>query len=155
MRRVRCIVMGGSIAIGLALAVCSCRHDVMVIQTSAPLVVSRARCDRIQSRCLELLESCACENDATIANDEVWNQHAERHHLAFTFAEPRQAQVMGEMLSVTTLLVPASVDQPPPHLFVRCHDRIRAYCKYDPRKWTALQAELGWGGADDGHLDAQ
>lgn len=147
----RSSVVRGVIIIGLAPGSFGCRHDVMVIHTSAPMVMSRARCDRIQSRCFELLESCCYENDAAIANDEVWKQHAERHHLTFTFAEPREARVLGETLRVTALMVPASVDQPPPHLFVRCDDRVRAFCKYAPREWAALQAELGWGGVDDGH----
>lgn len=56
---------------------------------------------------------------------------------------------------MTTLLVPPSADQPPPHLFVRYDDRIRAFCKYDPRKCAALQAELRWGGVEDGDQDAQ
>lgn len=93
----RGIVRRGGIIIGLALGLTGCRHDVMVIHTGAPLVTSRARCDRIKSRCLELLESCYHENDAAIVNDEVWNQHAERHHPTFTFAEPGQTQPAGKL----------------------------------------------------------
>ncbi len=126
---------------------CIAPHRVHVsgFQAGQPLHVSTSRSARIEALSLALLENSSYENDVQVANADKWSQYEAGDHVAITFKPPRDVRVLDKPLAITELMIPISKDRPPPYIFVRSDDGVRAFCKFACQTAMPLQAELSNG----------